>query len=350
MPLLSLDSVTFRHSASDTPSVDGFSLSLEASEAVALVGPSGCGKSDVLRLVMGLERPESGTISLNGQILAGPGVFVPPEQRRVSAVLQEPALFPHLSVLDNLTFGLGELPESERRARTNRLVEMLGLQGLESRLVSTLSSGELQRVALAWALAPAPRVLVLDDPFSRLPAEPRATARRQVRGLLKALGTAVLLVTEEPSEAFAFSDRVAVMRAGKVEQEGTPEALYARPRTAFVAWFLGGGTNLLPGSGFGNGVRTPLGIIPVEGEARGSVIVSLRPEALRLLPDAENVGGALRARVLRREFLGPIAEYTVAVNDMELTVRGPAEPVFRPGDSARLEVVGRAVVLEDTPG
>ncbi len=350
MPLLSLDSVSLRHATTGTAAVDGLSLSLEAGEAVALVGPSGCGKTDVLRLVVGLERPDAGSITFDGHVLAGPGAFMPPEQRRLGAVLQDAALFPHLSVLDNVTFGLSALPRGEGVARAQRLLELLGLKGLEARLPHTLSSGEQQRVALAWALAPGPRILMLDDPFSRLNAGLRASTRRDVRRVLKSLGTAVLFVTPEPAEALAFADRVAVMRAGKVEQVGTPEALYAQPRNAFVAWFLGG-TNLLPGTGFGNGARTVLGNLPLAGQARGPVLVSLRPEALRLVPDTDSVavGGALRAEVLTREFQGPTAEYTVAVSGMELTVRGAPEPALRPGDRARLEVVGRAVVLEDAP-
>ncbi|XXF78869.1 ABC transporter ATP-binding protein [Myxococcaceae bacterium GXIMD 01537] len=351
MPLLSLDSVSLRSPASGAPRVEDFSLALEPGEAVALVGPSGCGKTSVLRLVAGLERPEAGTLTLDGQVLAGPDVFVPPERRRVASLLQEVALFPHLSVRDNLTFGLSALPQAEQDARVRRLTKLLGLEGLEARLPSTLSTGEQQRVALAWALAPGPKVLLLDDPFGRLDAPLRASARREVRQLLKALGTSVLLVTQEPAEAMAFADRLVVMRAGRAVQQGTPEALYTQPRNAFVAWCFGG-TNLLPGNAFGNGVRTALGVLPLIGQAKGPVIVSLRPEALRLVPDTEGVavGGALRAEVLARDFQGPTAEYTVGAGGMELTVRAPAELPLRPGDRARLEVVGRAVALEDTPG
>lgn len=351
MPLLSLDSVSFRHAAGVSAAVEGLSLSLESGERVALVGPAGCGKTTALRLIAGLERPESGTLTLDGQVLAGPGVFVPPEQRRVGAVFADSALFPHLSVLDNVTFGLGALPREVQVERARDLLNMLGLKGLEERLPGTLSSGQQQLVSLAWALAPRPRVLLLDDAFSRLDSSLRAATRREVRRILQVLKATVLLVTEDASEALAFADRLAVMRAGHVEQEGTPEALYAQPRNAFVAWFLGG-TNLLPGQGFGNGVRTALGILPITGQARGPVLVSLRPEALRLVPDTDAVatGGALRAEVLAREFHGPYAEYTVGASGMELTVRAPPELPLRPGDRARLEVVGRAVALEDTAG
>jgi iron(III) transport system ATP-binding protein len=350
MPLLSLDAVTLRYSSSGPPAVDGLSLAVESGEVVALLGPSGCGKTTTLRMVAGFERPDAGTLTLEGRALAGPGTFVPPEQRSVGMVFQDYALFPHLSVLDNLTFGLTSVPRAEAQSRARAMLKLFGLEGFESRMPHALSGGQQQRVALARALAPGPRVLLLDEPFSSLDSALRASTRMEMRRVLKSLGATVLLVTHDQGEAMAFADRLAVMRAGKVEQVGTPEAVYSTPRTAFVAYFLGG-TNLLPGVGFGNGARTMLGILPVVGHAKGNVLLSLRPEALRLVPDTDAVavGGALRAEVLAREFQGPSAEYTVACGGLELTVRGAPEVPLRAGDRARLEVVGRASVLEDTP-
>jgi len=351
MPLLSLDDVTLRYASSGTAAVDGLSLAVEPGEVLALLGPSGCGKTTTLRLVAGFERPGSGAVTLEGRALAGSGAFVPPEQRSVGMVFQDYALFPHLSVLENVAFGLTAMPRQEARARASQMLKLFGLEGFESRMPHALSGGQQQRVALARALAPGPRVLLLDEPFSSLDSALRASTRMEVRRVLKSLGATVMLVTHDQQEAMAFADRLAVMRAGKVEQVGTPEAVYAMPRTAFVAYFLGG-TNLLPGVGFGNGARTVLGILPVVGApARGNVLLSLRPEALKLVPDTDGVavGGALRAEVLAREFQGPSAEYTIACNGMELTVRGAPELPLRAGDRARLEVVGRAVVLEDRP-
>ncbi|WP_163989620.1 ABC transporter ATP-binding protein [Pyxidicoccus caerfyrddinensis] len=349
MPFLSLDALTLR-TPSGASSVDGLTLAVEPGEVVALLGPSGCGKTAALRLVAGFDRPDAGTLTLDGRTLAGPGTFVPPEQRGVGMVFHDAALFPHLSVLDNVAFGLTALPRPEAHARARALLKPFGLEGFEARMPHALSGGQQQRVALARALAPGPRVLLLDEPFSRLDIALRASTRVEVRRALKSLGTTVLFVTQDQGEAMAFADRLAVMRAGKVEQVGTPEAVYSTPRTAFVAYFLGG-TNLLPGVGFGNGARTMLGILPVTGHAKGNVLLSLRPEALRLVPDTDTVavGGALRAEVLTREFQGPSAEYTVACGGMELTVRGAPELPLRPGSRARLEVVGRAVVLEDSP-
>ncbi|MFP2932928.1 ABC transporter ATP-binding protein [Pyxidicoccus sp. 3LG] len=349
MPLLSLDAVTLRYASSGTAAVDGLSLAVEPGEVVALLGPSGCGKTTTLRLVAGFERPNAGTVTLDGRVLAGPGTFVPPEQRSVGMVFQDYALFPHLSVLDNVAFGL-TTPRAEAQARARSMLKLFGLEGFESRMPHALSGGQQQRVALARALAPGPRVLLLDEPFSSLDSALRASTRMEVRRVLKSLGATVLLVTHDQGEAMAFADRLVVMRAGTLEQAGAPEDVYSTPRTAFVAYFLGG-TNLLPGMGFGNGVRTVLGILPVSGRAKGNVLVSLRPEALRLVPDTDAVavGGALRAEVLAREFQGPSVEYTIACNGLELTVRGAPEAPLRAGSRARLEVVGRAVVLEDSP-
>ncbi len=351
MPLLSLDAVTLRYASSGTAAVDGLSLAVEPGEVVALLGPSGCGKTTTLRLVAGFERPASGTVTLDGRTLAAPGAFVPPEQRGVGMVFQDYALFPHLSVLDNVAFGLAALPRTQALSRARDMLKLFGLEGFESRLPHALSGGQQQRVALARALAPGPRVLLLDEPFSSLDTALRTSTRADLRRLLKSLGVTVLLVTHDQGEAMAFADRLAVMRAGRVEQVGTPEDVYSTPRTAFVAYFLGG-TNLLPGVGFGNGARTVLGVLPLAGApAKGNVLLSLRPEALRLVPDTDAVavGGALRAEVLAREFQGPSAEYTVACGGLELTVRGAPELPLHAGARARLEVVGRAVVLEDRP-
>ncbi|MBZ4418732.1 ABC transporter ATP-binding protein [Myxococcus sp. RHSTA-1-4] len=350
MPLLTLDTVSLRYTSTGTPAVDGLSLAVEPGEVVALLGPSGCGKTTTLRMVAGFERPDAGSVTLEGRVLVGPGTFVPPEQRSVGMVFQDYALFPHLSVVDNVAFGLGALSRAEAQARARSMLKLFGLEGFESRMPHALSGGQQQRVALARALAPGPRVLLLDEPFSSLDSALRASTRVEVRRVLKSLGATVMLVTHDQTEAMAFADRLVVMRAGKVEQVGTPEAVYSTPRTAFVAYFLGG-TNLLPGVGFGNGARTVLGILPVAGQAKGNVLLSLRPESLRLVPDTDSVavGGALRAEVLAREFQGPSAEYTVACGGLELTVRGAPELALGPGARARLEVVGRAVVLEDSP-
>jgi iron(III) transport system ATP-binding protein len=350
MPLLSIDQVTLHYTAGGTAAVDELSLTLEPGETLALLGPSGCGKTTTLRLVAGFERPRSGRITLEDRVLAGPETFVPPSQRRVGMVFQDYALFPHLSVLDNVTFGLSSLPRREQVNRGRSMLDLFGLGGLEARMPHALSGGQQQRVALARALAPGPRVLLLDEAFSSLDAALRASTRVEVRRVLKSLDTTVLLVTHDQEEAMAFADRMAVMRAGKVEQVGTPESVYTAPRSAFVAAFLGG-TNLLPGTAAGDTAKTALGDIPLMGTATGPVLLSLRPEALRLVPTTEPVTreGAPTVQVLAREFQGHGVSFTVSHGGKELTVRGAPGQPLQPGNKARLEVLGKAVVLEDKP-
>jgi iron(III) transport system ATP-binding protein len=350
MPLLSLDAVSLRSPASGASAVDGLSLTVEPGEVVALLGTSGCGKSTVLRLVAGAERPDAGTVTLDGRVLAGPGTFVPPEQRPVGAVLADTELLPNQSALDAVLSGLSALPRDEVLKRVRPLLELFNLEGLESRRVGTLSSGQRQRVALVRALAPGPRLLVWDEPFAHMDFMLRAQLRSELRRVLPSLGVTLLFATHEQADAMAVADRLAVMRAGTVAQVDTPEALYTSPRTAFVAFFLGG-TNLLPGTGFGGAARTVLGNLPLNREARGNVLLSLRPEALRLVPDTDKVavGGALRADVLSRVFQGPSVELTVACAGMALVVRGTPDSPLREGSRARLEVAGRAVVLDDSP-
>jgi iron(III) transport system ATP-binding protein len=347
-PLLSMDQVTLQYTQGGTAAVDGLSLTLEPGETLALLGPSGCGKTTTLRLIAGFEQPQAGRITLEDRVLASPDTFVAPSQRRVGMVFQDYALFPHLSVLDNVTFGLAALPRREQVARAREMLALFALSGLEARMPHALSGGQQQRVALARALAPRPRLLLLDEAFSSLDAALRASTRGEVRRVLKSLETTVLLVTHDQEEAMAFADRLAVMKAGKVEQVGTPESVYATPRNSFVASFLGG-TNLLQGTAAGDNVRTALGNIPLAGQTAGPVLVSLRPESLRLVPGTESRANAPEAQVLAREFQGHGVEFTVKSGGLELTVRSAPELPLRPGDTARLEVVGKAVVLEDLP-
>ncbi|HZI11509.1 MAG TPA: ABC transporter ATP-binding protein, partial [Myxococcus sp.] len=181
MPLLSLDAVTLRYASSGTAAVDGLSLEVEAGEVVALLGPSGCGKTTTLRLVAGFERPAGGTVTLDGRQLAAPGALVPPEQRGVGLVFQDYALFPHLSVLDNVAFGLTAPPRAEALSRARAMLKLFGLEGFEARLPHALSGGQQQRVALARALVTEPRLLLLDEPLSALDASLREEMRELVR-------------------------------------------------------------------------------------------------------------------------------------------------------------------------
>ena len=290
-----------RHSYGSVIAVDGFSLAVKPGEVMCLLGPSGCGKTTLLRIAAGLETLQQGRVSIGGRIVGDTGVTVPPEQRSVGLVFQDYALFPHLTVAGNVAFGL---PRSfaDRRDRIMEVLTAVGLEGCADRYPHALSGGQQQRVALARALAPRPSVILLDEPFSGLDARLRDQVRDQTLHVLKQAGTATLLVTHDAEEAMFMADRIAVMRAGRLEQEGRPETLYCNPANAFVAEFFGE-VNRLTGTVRDGWVDTPLGRLRAASMAEGQhAEILIRPEALRLVPQGE--AGATAGRVLAARMLG----------------------------------------------
>lgn len=229
-----------------TPVVRDLSLQLAPGEIGCLLGPSGCGKTTVLRLIAGFEPLQAGRVCLGGEEIATPTRALLPEQRQVGLVFQDYALFPHLSVADNIGFGLGRLPRAERERRVQAMLDLVGLAQAGRRYPHQLSGGQQQRVALARALAPGPRLLLLDEPFSNLDVDLRERLSLEVRDILKHEGITALLVTHDQYEAFAMADRVGVMHAGVIQQWDSPYGLYHRPVNRFVADFIGQGV-LLPG-------------------------------------------------------------------------------------------------------
>lgn len=223
------------------PAVDEVSLSLNAGEIGVLIGPSGCGKTTLLRAVAGLERAQKGCIALTTQIISSPAVHIPPESRRIGMVFQDYALFPHLDVAHNIGFGIAHLPAPQRMQRIHEMLALVGLPDTGKRFPHELSGGQQQRVALARALAPAPRLLLLDEPFSNLDVDLRERLAHEVRGILKAAGATALFVTHDQLEAFAIGDRIGVMHHGQLHQWDDAYALYHRPATRFVADFIGQG-------------------------------------------------------------------------------------------------------------
>ena len=223
------------------PAVDGVSFTLQAGEIGVFIGPSGCGKTTLLRAVAGLERAQSGSISLAGQIVSSRAQHVAPESRRIGMVFQDFALFPHLNVANNVAFGLSHLSASQRGSRVGEVLDLVGLDTSQKRFPHELSGGQQQRVALARALAPKPRLLLLDEPFSSLDVDLRERLAHEVRGILKAAGATALFVTHDQLEAFAIGDRIGVMHQGHLHQWENAYALYHRPATRFVADFIGHG-------------------------------------------------------------------------------------------------------------
>ena len=289
--------------------VSDLTLNVKEGEVLALLGPSGCGKSTTLRLIAGLEAPDTGEIWMDGRQVAGRGTWTPPEARRVGLVFQDYALFPHLTVAKNVAFPLNRVPSKERGARVAEMLALVGLSGYENRYPHQLSGGQQQRVALARALAPNPSVVLLDEPFSSLDADSRLAVREQVRSILKGVGATVVFVTHDQEEALYMGDRVAVMNAGRLEQVGAPEELFEEPATRFVAEFLGIPT-FLPAVVAQGGIETEIGFQPQELIAPpGTPIeVLVRPDDLQMHADPSG-----SARVLRLQFRGMDYLYDVAL-------------------------------------
>lgn len=297
-PWLRLDRVSCRFGA--VTALAEISFSLGAGEILCLLGASGCGKSTLLRLIAGVERPDSGEITLAGRLLAGPGRFVEPEARGIGFMFQDYALFPHLSVADNVAFGLRGAPSAAVKARVAEVLAVAGVAGLAARYPHQLSGGESQRVALARALAPRPGLLLMDEPFSNLDQGLRDSVRAETLALLRQLGVAAILVTHDPAEALAVADHLAVMHAGRIEALADPRSLYHAPPTLYAARFLGPGSTL-PGRVAGGALLTPLGRFAAPGLAEGQAAVAFfRPQALVLCDPSEGAA----ARIERAEFLG----------------------------------------------
>jgi iron(III) transport system ATP-binding protein len=258
-PLLDVEHIS--HGYSDQLIVDDISFRLQQGEIACLLGASGCGKTTMLRLIAGFETPRAGSLRLNGEIVADNRHMVPPEARRLGMVFQDYALFPHLSVADNIGFGLRKKSALARQRRVEEMLELVGLGARGGRFPHELSGGQQQRVALARALAPEPYLLLLDEPFSNLDVELRERLSLEVRDILKQAGIAAILVTHDQHEAFAVADMVGVMRNGRIEQWDTPYNLYHRPATRYVADFVGQGA-FLPGEVVNpNAVRVELGLL-----------------------------------------------------------------------------------------
>lgn len=242
------------------PAVDRVSFDLNFGEILALVGPSGCGKTSTLRLIAGLDHPDCGWIQINGRLVQSDDVHIPVERRGVGMVFQDHALFPHLSVSDNVAFGLRGMKLVDLRERVEEMLALVGLETLVKRYPHELSGGERQRVALARALAPKPALLLMDEPFSSLDSDLRSEVREQVRVILKRIQASVVFVTHDQDEALFFGDRLAVMKSGRIEQIGVPEEIFHSSKTRFVAKFLGA-SDFLTGDAMPDLIRTEIGLL-----------------------------------------------------------------------------------------
>jgi spermidine/putrescine transport system ATP-binding protein len=335
-PDVRLDAVTKRFD--DVVAVDCVSLEVPRGSFFALLGPSGCGKTTTLRMIGGFEEPTAGTIYLADRDVTG----LPPYKRNVNTVFQTYALFPHLSIFDNVAFGLRRrgVRGGEVRGRVERMLELVQLAGFERRKPRQLSGGQQQRVALARALVVSPQVLLLDEPLGALDLKLRKEMQLFIKGLQHDLGITFVHVTHDQEEAMTMADTIAVMNEGRIEQLGSPTELYERPRTAFVARFLGI-SNMLEGTAEADGVvrlrdGTLINAPAVEGR-RGGISVGIRPEKIRLGSAEENV---LAGEITERSYIGVSTQYIVSTKAGPMTVyvqnADRESGAYQPGDQVAL--------------
>jgi len=331
--------------ADGQPVLNGISLQVENGEVLVLLGPSGSGKTTLLRLIAGFEAPDEGSILVSGVEITSQ----PPERRNFGMVFQHYALFPHLSVADNVAFGLHQrnLSPNEQVERVAEVLELVDLAGFEPRRVQQISGGQQQRVALARALAPGPGLMLLDEPLSNLDPDLRERTRRQLRDAVKAVGIAAVWVTHEQEEAFDVADRIALLNQGRLEQVGTAQELYRTPRTRFVAAFVGRASSIegevveentirLGDDRFvGSGVQWSVEVVG-DAEPGAKVEVVCRPESMRIVT-AES-SGSLSGEVDSRHYVGDATFFNVALDlGSTVTVRGRLEQAA-PGDRVWIDL------------
>ena len=300
------------HDFDGVPSIRGVDLTVEPGEIVCLLGESGCGKTTLLRIAAGLERPSSGRVLLNDREVAGPNVFRAPEKRGVGLMFQDYALFPQMTILANVMFGLKALSRAEREKEALRVLERVGLERYAGDYPHVLSGGEQQRAALARAMAPRPSVLLMDEPFSGLDRRLRESVRDETLTILRETRVTTILVTHDPEEAMELADKIVLMRKGRVVQIGSPEELYRRPIDLDVARFFCN-INEVEGDILAGSLETPLGRFPATDMHDGAAVAAIRPQGIRLgrVP-AEIVG-----RVIERHFLGEVDLIELMVDGIE---------------------------------
>lgn len=355
--------------------LDDVSLVIEPGEVVCLLGPSGCGKTTLLRIASGIERPTKGRVLINGREVAGPDAFVEPEERNVGLMFQDFALFPHLTILENVTFGLHQMPYHEARREAVAVLERVGLQDFANTYPHTLSGGQQQRVALARAIVPRPAVVLMDEPFSGLDVQLRDAMQEETLKLLKETRATCMIVTHHPEEAMRLGDRIAVMNNGRMIQVGKAEDLYHHPAALFVARLFSE-INEIRYPVVNDVISTPLGSFPIEGGAQNEVdasdraasasdkagcsasqsrpirhaVLCIRERGIALFPPDEPAHDGVRrfpGRILDVKFLGDLANVKVGVQGFEepLSVRVAESPSLIKGAEVQVDIDADRVLV-----
>jgi iron(III) transport system ATP-binding protein len=326
----------------------GVDLAIAPGEVVCLLGPSGCGKTTLLRVAAGIERPLAGRVLMDGIEVAGPGGHVPPERRGVGLVFQDFALFPHLTNLANVMFGLRALPRAEAEAVARHALDRVGLADHALDYPHALSGGEQQRVALARAIAPRPGILLMDEPFSGLDSRLRDAVREETLAVMRETRATCVVVTHDPEEAMRMADRIVLMREGRIAQTGTAADLYRAPVDLEAARFFSD-INEVPGRVQGGKLVTPVGYFPAPGLAEGAAgVAAIRPRSIQPRP----AGMCLPGRLVGRRFLGEVELLEIAVAGLEtpLKARVRSAEGFTPGRDLGVDVAAAEVLVFALPG
>jgi len=331
---LEFDAVS--HAYETAQAVDRVTLEIEPAEFVCLLGPSGCGKTTLLKLAAGLEVPAAGAIRINGREVSGPGGFVPPERRGVGLMFQDFALFPHLSVLNNVMFGLSDLAREEARREALKALARVDMEAYAAVYPHALSGGEQQRVALARAIAPRPSILLMDEPFSGLDSRLRDEVRDETLAVLRETRATCIIVTHDPEEAMRMADRIVLMRSGRLVQVGSASDLYHRPADLAAARFFSE-LNEVPGIVAEGRVTTPIGDFDGNGTTAGkatgeAVTVCVRPHGISLTEPGRGVSG----RLLQRRFVGEVELLEIAVDGIDQPLKARARILNQGADGAEV--------------
>jgi iron(III) transport system ATP-binding protein len=348
MNVLEVRSVSKRYGAAGGFAVHDVTLSVARGEVLAVVGESGSGKTTLLRLIAGLEVPTEGEVVLGGHVASTAGACAPPERRGIGLVFQDYALFPHLSVLGNVMFGLQSFGRSRRQERARQTLQLVGLAAFEKRFPHELSGGQQQRVALARALAPQPSLLLLDEPFSNLDVVLRVQVREEVGQILRAAGTTALFVVHDLEDVLSIADRIAILKHGRLQQIDTPRAVYHQPADEYVARLFGT-TNLLPGTPRGDGFDTPIGFIrsPHAHDCARAVTLSIRPQDVEIgNPD----DGGTPAIVRQTRFRGDHQEVVLVLDAAAGGSQGAAHELLLHTRADRQVRVGETLLVRPLDG
>ncbi|NMF49327.1 ABC transporter ATP-binding protein [Pseudoalteromonas arctica] len=321
MSSLILQGVSYHYNG--TKVIHDLDLTVGKDEIVCLLGASGCGKTTTLKAIAGLIEAKQGSIFIDGKLVSDEQSFVSPEHRNIGMMFQDYALFPHLTVANNIAFGLSKMSKAQKQQRVDEMLKLVHLIGCADRFPHQLSGGQQQRVAIARALAYKPSLLLLDEPFSNIDTQVRFELIADIRRIIKATQVSAIFVTHSKEEAFAFSDTLAIMHRGKIEQQGTPEQLFAAPCSKEVAEFLGQGIYLSAEALTATEYKTPFGLVESYVESKHNVSVGLiyvRPHQIELVADNQSDKFSKRATIISRRFIGSAYVYSVVIDEQEIEV------------------------------